>query len=255
MQGHESAVLFAIGHMTIEGQATMGLLILMSLASWTVIVGKLLSLRKQRRMAQKFYTSFWAGSDPFTLVGKDEDFEGAPPYAIYDYGCREMQEQLDRFAPAEKANGSERRAPSRVLAAIRAAMERGIGEETMRLEAGMVILALAISGGPFVGLTGTVFGVMETFSGVAQAGQANLSAMAPGVAGALVNTIFGLIVAIPSLFAYNMLNKRIESMQLDMSSFASELEARFIIDYVHGGAESESHARRELPRENLAATH
>jgi biopolymer transport protein ExbB/TolQ len=119
----------------------------------------------------------------------------------------------------------------------------------------MVILALAISGGPFVGLTGTVFGVMETFSGVAQAGQANLSAMAPGVAGALVNTIFGLIVAIPSLFAYNMLNKRIESLQLDMSSFASELEARFIIDYVHGGAEPEAHARRELPRENLAATH
>ena len=227
----QSAVVYALSHMTKEGMVSMTILILMSLASWTVIVGKILGLRRQRRLADRFYEAFEKVSEPFELVGREKEFEGAPPYSVYDYAAREMQKQLDRFVPKHKTNGS-RRAPSRVLAAIRAAMERGMGDETVRLHSGMVILALAISGGPFVGLTGTVFGVMETFGGVAQAGQANLSAMAPGVAGALINTVFGLVVAIPALFAYNLLNSRIEALQLDMSNFASELEATFVIDYI-----------------------
>ena len=227
----QSAVVYALSHMTREGMVSMTVLILMSLASWTVIVGKILGLRRQRRLAERFYTAFYKVTDPFELIGREKEFEGAPPYSVYDNAARELQEQLDRFVPKHKTNGS-RRAPSRVLAAVRAAMERGIGDETVRLHSGMVILALAISGGPFVGLTGTVFGVMETFGGVAQAGQANLSAMAPGVAGALINTVFGLVVAIPALFAYNLLNSRIESLQLDMGNFASELEAIFVIDYI-----------------------
>lgn len=227
----QSAVVYALSHMTKEGMVSMTVLVLMSLASWTVIIGKALGLRKQKRLAERFYEAFETITHPFELVGREKEFEGAPPYSVYDYGAREMQKQLDRFAPREKTNGS-RRAPSRVLAAIRAAMERGMGDEGVRLHAGMVILALCISGGPFVGLAGTVFGVMETFGGVAQAGQANLTAMAPGVAGALINTVFGLVVAIPALFAYNMLNTRIETLQLDMTNFASELEASFVIDYI-----------------------
>ena len=256
MEGHESAVLFALKHMTSEGMVTMTLLALMSFASWTVIVGKALRLRKQRQLATDFYKAFAATDDPFELLGEEKDaaFKGAPPYTVYAYGCQEMQDQLVRFAPKEKTNGS-RRAPHKVLSAVRAAMERAMGDEQVRLNAGMVILALAISGGPFVGLTGTVFGVMEVFSGVAQAGQANLSAMAPGVAGALVNTVLGLIVAIPALFAYNMLSTRINAMALDLSNFASELEATFVIDYLGGGAGEVEGARRELPDSSLATTH
>jgi len=256
VEGHESAVLFALKHMTSEGMVTMTLLALMSFASWTVIVGKALRLRKQRQLATDFYKAFAATDDPFELLGEEKDaaFKGAPPYTVYAYGCQEMQDQLLRFAPKEKTNGS-RRAPHKVLSAVRAAMERAMGDEQVRLNAGMVILALAISGGPFVGLTGTVFGVMEVFSGVAQAGQANLSAMAPGVAGALVNTVLGLIVAIPALFAYNMLSTRINAMALDLSNFASELEATFVIDYIGGGAGEVEGARRELPDSSLATTH
>jgi biopolymer transport protein ExbB/TolQ len=254
---HVSAIQYAVGHMTIEGIVTMSLLGLMSLASWTVIVGKALGLRKQKRLAGNFYTAFEKVGDPFELIGRDAEFEGAPPYSVYDYACREMLKQLDRFAPKESSNGS-RRAPARTLAAVRAAMERGIGDETVRLGGGMVILALAISGGPFIGLTGTVFGVMEVFSGVAQAGQANLSAMAPGVAGALVNTVVGLIVAIPSLFAYNMLNTRIDAMSLDMTNFASELEATFTIDCIEiagGGDTGTGGHRRNAPHSDAAVTH
>jgi biopolymer transport protein ExbB/TolQ len=107
---------------------------------------------------------------------------------------------------------------------------------------------MAISGGPFIGLTGTVFGVMETFSGVAQAGQANLSAMAPGVAGALVNTIVGLVVAIPALFAYNLITKGIQGIQVGLQGFAGDLEARIIAEHYGDGR-----TERESPK--LAATH
>jgi biopolymer transport protein TolQ len=257
VEGHESAVLYAVQHTTTEGIVTMSLLGLMSLASWMVIVGKALGLRRQARLADRFYAAFETVKDPLELVDHSE-FEGAPPYSVYDYAARELQKQLARFAPAEKGNGSQkgRRVPSRVLSAIRAAMERGIGDEGVRLGGGMVILALAISGGPFVGLTGTVFGVMEVFSGVAQAGQANLSAMAPGVAGALINTILGLIVAIPALFAFNLLNRRIDSLNLDMTNFASELEATFVIDYVEqGGGEPGLGGRREVRASEAATTH
>jgi biopolymer transport protein ExbB/TolQ len=254
---HQSAVVFALSNMTYEGMVTMTLLALMSLISWTVIVGKALSLRKAQRLAGKFYEEFWNLSDPFELVGKDKEYDGAPPYTVYDEGCREMQKQLDRFAPKEKANGS-RRVPPRALAAVRAAMVRGIGDEGVRMNGGLVILALAISGGPFIGLTGTVFGVMETFAGVAQAGSATLSAMAPGVAGALINTVVGLIVAIPALFAFNMLTTRVGSLSLDMENFSKELEATFTIDYVQTsdvGSEGSSKTAPRTHDELANATH
>jgi len=242
--------------MTIEGMVTMTLLGLMSFASWTVIVGKALRLRKQRKLATDFYKAFASSDDPFELAAGEaaEQFQGAPPHTIYTYACEEMQSQLARFAPKSALNGN-RRAPHKVLSAVRASMERAMGDEQVRLNAGMVILALAISGGPFIGLTGTVFGVMEVFSGVAQAGQANLSAMAPGVAGALVNTVLGLIVAIPALFAYNMLSTQIGALQLDLSNFASELEATFVIDYVAAGAAETEGVHRDLPEAALATTH
>lgn len=252
---HESAVVFALKAMTIEGMVTMTLLVLMSFASWTVIVGKWLRLRKQGKLATAFYRAFADTDDPFDLLGDaGKRFHGAPPFTVYEYACEELQRQLERFAPREKTNGS-RRAPHRVISAVRAAMERAIGDENVRLNAGMVVLALAISGGPFVGLTGTVFGVMETFSGVAQAGQANLSAMAPGVAGALVNTVLGLVVAIPALFAYNMLSTKIGALSLDLSNFASELEATFVIDYIQAGGGDDDGRRRDVPETNLAVTH
>jgi biopolymer transport protein TolQ len=256
LEGHQSAIVFALGHMTVEGMVTMSILALMSFASWTVIVGKALRLRKQRRLAASFYQTFSQSDDPFELSesGSPERFEGAPPFTVYRYACEEMQSQLTRFAPKNTLNGA-RRAPHKVLSAVRASMERAMGDEQVRLNAGMVILALAISGGPFVGLTGTVFGVMEVFSGVAQAGQANLSAMAPGVAGALINTVLGLVVAIPALFAYNMLSTQIGALQLDLTNFASELEATFTIDYLASGSSELEGGRRELPESSLATTH
>jgi biopolymer transport protein ExbB/TolQ len=110
---------------------------------------------------------------------------------------------------------------------VRTAMERAVGEESLKLESNLILLATAVSGAPFLGLLGTVWGVMDAFSGIAMAGQASLAAMAPGVSGALITTVVGLLVAIPAMFGFNFLTTSIRSQNIQMENFAAECAAVF----------------------------
>ena len=105
----------------------------------------------------------------------------------------------------------------------------------LKLESQMILLATAVSGAPFLGLLGTVWGVMDTFGGVAAAGSANLAAMAPGVSAALITTVTGLLVAIPAMFGYNFLVTSIRAMIVEMDNFAAELASEFEHKYVDHG--------------------
>jgi biopolymer transport protein ExbB len=96
----------------------------------------------------------------------------------------------------------------------------------MRLSPGIVILTIAIAGGPFIGLLGTVVGVMITFAAIAAAGDVNVNAIAPGIAAALAATVAGLAVAIPALFAYNYLLGRMKDVNADTRTFSDELITR-----------------------------
>jgi biopolymer transport protein TolQ len=96
----------------------------------------------------------------------------------------------------------------------------------------LILLAIAVSGAPFLGLLGTVWGVMSTFSGIAMQGQANLLAMAPGVSAALVTTVAGLLVAIPSMFGYNYLVHTLRVLTVELDNFAQELTSRMEIEYL-----------------------
>src|SRR5205814_1676327 len=100
-----------------------------------------------------------------------------------------------------------------------------------------------VSGAPFLGLLGTVWGVMDTFSDVATAGSANLAAMAPGVSAALITTVTGLLVAIPAMFGYNFLVTSIRGMILGMDNFAAELASEFEHRYVDHGGKTEKQRR------------
>ena len=102
-------------------------------------------------------------------------------------------------------------------------MEEAAAAEAMSLEKGMIVLSTAVAGGPFIGLLGTVWGVMETFAGIANAGAASLTAMAPGVAGALICTVIGLLVAIPAMFSYNFMVTTIRAITQELDGFASPL--------------------------------
>jgi biopolymer transport protein ExbB/TolQ len=237
MEGHESALIFALGHMTVEGKATMSLLFVLSLLSWAVIFSKALAIWRQRRAMRRFDEAYAGLDDSLGLDVEEKSYAAAPALTVYEAA----KEEVDR----QRSLGG--RLVERNLPSLRAVLEKTVNVESVALESGTIVLAMAISGGPFIGLTGTVFGVMETFSGVAQAGQANLAAMAPGVAGALVNTIVGLVVAIPALFAYNLLTKGIQGIQVALVGFAGDLEARIIAEHYGAGAQ------HEAPK--LAASH
>jgi biopolymer transport protein ExbB/TolQ len=105
---------------------------------------------------------------------------------------------------------------------VKVVTERAVSAQALSLEKGMIILSTAVAGGPFIGLLGTVWGVMETFSGIATAKAASLIAMAPGVAGALIATVVGLFVAIPAMFAYNYMITTIRAITQELDNFTAE---------------------------------
>lgn len=142
----------------------------------------------------------------------------APLAHLYETGIEELE--LRR-----KARGSARFSAESVEA-MRAAVDAVVVEEQQKFDSWMVLLTIAISGGPFIGLLGTVLGVMNTFAGVAQAGDVNVNAIAPGIAAALMATIAGLACAIPSLFGYNYLNTQISALSDEMRVFVDRLIAR-----------------------------
>lgn len=115
---------------------------------------------------------------------------------------------------------------SQAIDAIRATMDGVLTRENQKLNGQMVLLTIAISGGPFLGLLGTVVGVMITFAAIAASGDVNVNAIAPGIAAALVATVAGLAVAIPALFGYNYLGTRIKEISADMHVFVDEFVAK-----------------------------
>jgi biopolymer transport protein ExbB len=142
-------------------------------------------------------------------------------YRIYHLGASEIH---GRFANRNGKHVAVLSAAS--IAAIRATLDSGYVKETQRLNRLMVMLTIAISGGPFLGLLGTVVGVMITFAAIAASGDVNVNAIAPGIAAALVATVAGLFVAIPALFGYNYLISRIKNLTTDMQVFIDEFVTR-----------------------------
>jgi biopolymer transport protein ExbB len=136
-------------------------------------------------------------------------------YRIYHIGAEEIRLRF--------ADGGERALSAESIEAIRAGLDAGLVRENQRLNRLMVLLTIAISGGPFLGLLGTVIGVMITFASIAAAGDVNVNAIAPGIAAALVATVAGLFVAIPALFGYNYLISRIRDSSSDMQVFVDQL--------------------------------
>lgn len=227
MESATGGIAFALHHSTLEGRITLVSLLIFSLVSWTVIINKFRQLRRVRKRSEAFFQRYTAGSSVLDIFQQKAAFDGAPVYDVYLEGCEELDRQRTRYRG---------RLPLHGLSAVRIALERAMAGASVTLESGMIVLATAISGGPFVGLLGTVWGVMDTFSGIAAAQQATLTAMAPGVSAALINTIVGLLVAIPSLFCYNYLVTKIREITIEIDNFAAHLDNVFAVEFGAGGA-------------------
>lgn len=245
---------FAFKQATTEGKITIGVLIVVSIFSWSVIITKARQLYRARKMAKKFFTAYRATRDPLEMYRKKEEFDGAPAYELYYTGAEETEYhlknnpiQIERIQSV--VPGIATQAQTDVLArsittkishasfeSVRVALERAASAQALSLEKGMIILSTAVAGGPFIGLLGTVWGVMETFSGIARANAASLTAMAPGVAGALIATVTGLFVAIPAMFAYNYMVTTIRAITQELDGFATEYATALEHKYVDNRA-------------------
>jgi biopolymer transport protein TolQ len=234
------ALKFAISRATIEGKITMSALLILSLFSWTIIITKARQLYIARTWAKKFFAAYSETRDPMDIKRKGEEFEGAPAYQLYIRAADEVDYHLKNNPVHVEARGPIESYPSvghgntdiisrtrtvkispASYEAVKLVLEEAAGAEAMSLEKGMIVLSTAVAGGPFIGLLGTVWGVMETFAGIASAGSASLAAMAPGVAGALICTVIGLLVAIPAMFSYNFMVTTIRHITQELDGFAS----------------------------------
>lgn len=192
----------------------------MSVFSWALILQKYAQLGGIERKTEKFLMMFRGGrglSDPNTLragVG------ASPLVAVYAAGYRELEAQMNGASPR---GGSGRLKNAN---AVGVEMQVAAGEEVRRLERGMSTLATIASVSPFIGLFGTVWGVMDAFAGLGDAGAASLRAVAPGIAEALITTAAGLFAAIPALIAYNHYLHGIRGIASRMSDFAAEFVAK-----------------------------
>ena len=175
-----------------------------------------------RRFLKTFRDSMARGEEGLdALYGAHKRFGDSPIFRVYRLGIEEVHNRVGTAAGAQAAGLDDK-----ALTSVRASMDAAMVRERQRMDSRMVLLTIAISGGPFIGLLGTVVGVMVTFAAIAQAGDVNITAIAPGMAAALLATVAGLAVAIPSLFGYNYLGSRIKELTADMHVFADELLSR-----------------------------
>lgn len=243
--GEESASHFGVilQNVTIDGWVVIGILMVMAVISWLIMIGKGFLLSRVRRDNKAFLQDFRklgldnpgaldasASEDekllegtPFlmALFGKHDHYQSSPLYHIYHTGIQELNQRIGRSVGAS-VNASVSGISPQALIAIRAALDATLVRESQKLNAQMVLLTIAVSGGPFLGLLGTVVGVMITFAAIAASGDIDINAIAPGIAAALVATIAGLAVAIPALFGYNYLGSRVSESLAEMQVFTDE---------------------------------
>ncbi len=217
---------------TPEGKAVIVILLLFSILAWSVMTSKAVQMRRAKKLNHFFTTEFKTQKHVLDMFDRRLQAEGCPLFMVYQAGSLELDARL------KTPDGGRKRFVSlKGMEHVKRLMENAVAQESLKLESGLILLAIAVSGAPFLGLLGTVWGVMSTFGHVAQAQQASLTEMAPGVSAALITTVAGLLVAIPSMFGYNWLvhNLRVLTVQLD--NFAQELVSKMETEYLKDDVE------------------
>jgi biopolymer transport protein ExbB len=228
-------------NLTADGWVVIGICMAMLVIALFIMIMKAFSLTRVERANAKFLKEFRrpGANEATSLDGPaaddDDELEDVPSmaslandhnkfgastlYRLYHHGVREVNKRV----AAQSVSAARAKVLSpQSIDAIRAAMDSTMTRLQQALSSRMVLLTIAISGGPFLGLLGTVIGVMITFAAIALSGDVNVNAIAPGVAAALAATVAGLAVAIPALFGYNWLNTRIKSIAADNRVFVDE---------------------------------
>jgi len=188
----------------------LGVLACFSVYSWTVIFAKWQALRGARAANSRFLRAFRKATGLEAVMVASEQFRPSPLVAVFDFGYEEVARQV-------KSRGSISNRP-----AVERTLQLGISEELAKLERNMPWLATTASVSPFIGLFGTVLGIIRAFLDLSQMGSTSLKAVGPGIAMALIATAAGLMAAIPAAIAYNAFGHKIRELGARMDDFALE---------------------------------
>jgi len=235
--GGESYFATTLRNVTIDGWVIISMLAVMFVAAVLIMLFKSIYLARVGGANSRFLKEFQQqAADAAALErtagdksdGESARFAASTLWSLYQHGVKETMKRLEgQAAGADRA----RILSAQSIEAIRATLDASLVRMTQRLNGQMVWLTIAIAGGPFLGLLGTVVGVMITFAAIAASGEVNINAIAPGTAAALVATVAGLSVAIPCLFGYNYLNTRVKEIGADMRVFVDEFVTRIAETY------------------------
>lgn len=188
----------------------LGLLAVLSLLSWTIIFSKWSSFGKARQANGNFLRAFRKAPGLDAVAAASEQYRVSPLVGVFDFGYQEVVRQVKNRGTVVNKTSLER------------TLQLGISEELTHLRKHMSWLATTASVSPFIGLFGTVLGIIDAFSGLGSAGSASLRAVAPGISEALIATAMGLAAAIPAAVAYNHFGHVIEEMGARMDDFSLE---------------------------------
>jgi biopolymer transport protein TolQ len=197
------------------------ILVLFSLASWAIILGKLVQLRRADQQSEKFMEAFHRSqrfSEVNALAGK---LSASPLVGIFQAGYAEIDSQI-KNAPEPERPGEKKAYRITSLTALQRTLARAEGIELRGVVRWTTFLATTAAAAPFIGLFGTVWGIMQAFNDIGLQGSTSIVAVAPGIAEALINTAAGLGAAIPALIAYNFFSHRIRQVKGRMDDFILE---------------------------------
>ncbi|MDB6064804.1 MAG: MotA/TolQ/ExbB proton channel [Pedosphaera sp.] len=213
---------------TIEAKVIIFCLLIFSIVAWSVMITKALQMRRATKLNLYFGSEFKSQKNVLGMFDRRLQVDGCPLFMVYKVGSMELDTRLKNIT----GDGRKKFVSLKGMEHVKRSLENTVAQESLKLESGLILLAIAVSGAPFLGLLGTVWGVMSTFGHIAQQGSATMSAMAPGVSAALITTVAGLLVAIPSMFGYNWLVHNLRVLTVELDNFAQELVSKMETEYL-----------------------
>ena len=194
-------------------QGVLILLILMSVVTWGIVIQKWFGIRKAKQQSKEFDSVFWGSKNLAHINGESKKLEASPIAAVFAAGYQELTALLDSGGAASDASNLE---------SIDRSLRKARVEEISQLETGTTFLATTASAAPFIGLFGTVWGIMNAFIGLSQAKSSSIQAVAPGISEALIATAIGLAAAIPAAIFYNYFSQQVRGLARGMDMFSAE---------------------------------
>lgn len=220
MGQNEIEVIHLISNAGLMVQCVLFSLLLFSIASWSIILIKIMYIKKAFRESERFVEYFWRSRDLAGAYSKAKQLKGSPVARMFRVGYAELRK-------IEKSEADDEKGPRRLFRGsgadnVKRALRRSINTEMTRVSQMVPFLATTGNTTPFIGLFGTVWGIMNSFHGIGKMGSASLAVVAPGISEALIATAAGLAVAIPAVIAFNHFTQKIRVIESELHSFSAD---------------------------------